>query len=86
MYNLDGLKKVKEDLMKQQKVLNKTMESFTSGKFQDKLREIMYKENAEAEKKVTIKKRKVTMTLMRTGEVVLKFENEDDARKFFDGQ
>ena len=83
---MDGLKKVREDLLQRHKVLTKTMEAFTKGNFKDTLRDAIFNETKKAEKRTKINKKPALMILMHTGEIVLKFDDPKDSEKFFEGK
>ena len=80
----DGLAKIRTDLMNQQTQMMKTLESITKGDFKEKLREIMYNENKESEKKITIKEKPANMILTKSGELIFTFDDSQHAKEIFD--
>ena len=80
----DGMQKIKDDLLKNQGQLMKTLEALTKGDFKEKLREAMYSENKESEKRVKIKNKNANCVLMKTGEIVFVMDNSAEAKEIYE--
>lgn len=79
-----GMEQIRMNMMNMHKQLEDVAKAFTGEAYQDKLREMMYDHNKEEERTGLVKKMKSRIILTKTGEVVFKFENKEDAKKFFD--
>lgn len=83
--DFSGLGKLKDDLLKGHSSMMKQIDALTNSKFQENLSDLMAQANALSgeSKRVKVSGEPAEMVLTKTGDILLKFDKKEAAKKFF---